>query len=141
MSDEDVLRSVVAAIADETAVNWTAAELAARDPAERALLNQLKTISTVAASDRPRAHTDDRAVASWPAIGYGAILAFAMLKVALAFVGWSLPPGPIRPVALPASPYIINLSVFSVAAVVLLLGGARDERARRLGAFFLIVAS
>jgi len=150
--DDDLLRSVASAISDGASVDWTAVERSAGSPTARALLRELRAVSALAAEERPGPAARVAADPTRRSALLGVIIALAIVKVALAFAGWFLLqpwaapptaalPGPAQPGPALPWPYIINLTVFAGAAAVLFWGGRDDSRARRLGAFFLVIAS
>lgn len=140
MSD-DALETVAGALADGTAVDWSAAESAANGAGERSLLDELKAVSAIVRPQRARAET----IAPLPpvptSIAYDMVVVIATIKTALAVAGgWQMLVHALRPPGA-VVPFLAILIVFGASAATLFVGGTRDARAHRLGMFFLLIAS
>lgn len=73
------------------------------------------------------------------------ILALAVVRILTGIAGYWLG-GPVAPAesadtAAPSLPLLLDILAFSAGAVLLLVGGREDPRARYLGAFFLVLAT
>ncbi len=104
------------------------------------MLDQLRAISALATGGRPRAADVPARRARWEWL-VALVLGVAGAKTVLGAAGWYLSNEGRNPLLAPTWPYVINLVVFATAAAALWAGGREDERARRLGALFLIIAS
>ena len=145
MAHDRVLLDVAEAVVSREGVDWDRARRAARLD-QRRVLDNLRALSQVFAGagsgslDRFRAAAGDPVGTAFVRLAFEALVAVAVLHVAAAVVtiAWSWDRAMGEPFAVPR---VLSLVSFLVCAVVLLIGGRLDHRARLMGAVFLAVAS
>ena len=145
MAHDRVLLDVAEAVALNEGVDWDRAQRAVRSEDRRALDN-LRALSRVfvraghGSLGRFRAATGDPVGTALVRFAFGALVAAAALHVGavLARIAWSWDWAIGEPFALPR---LLALVSFLACAVVLLIGGRLDHRARLMGAGFLLGAS
>ncbi len=145
MAHDRVLLDVAEAVASSEGVDWDRARRATRFD-QRWVVDNLRALSRVFAGvgsgslDRSSGTAGDPVGTAFVRLAFGALLAVAALHVAAALVTiawwWERAMG--EPFAVPR---VLLLVSFLVCAVVLLVGGRFDHRARLMGAVFLVVAS
>lgn len=140
MADEN-LPSLAAAVADGVNVDWRAAEGHAPSDADRIRIRQFEILASMSAAMprvNPRLAESASGATAW---AFLLILVLAGLKVVIGAVaaGFTMVAGGGLPVE--HWPHAACLGTFAVASAVLLVAGARDERAKSLGGFFLVIAS
>ncbi len=145
MADDRVLLDVADAVASSEGVDWDRARRAARFD-QRRVLDNLRALSRMFARagpgsrDRARATAGDPVGTAFVRLAFGTLVAVAALHVAAALVtiAWSWDRAIGEPFAVPR---LLSLVSFLLCAVLLLIGGRLDHRARLMGAVFLVVAS
>lgn len=145
MAHDRVLLDVAGAVASSEGVDWDRARRATRFD-QRWVVDNLRALSRVFARagpeslDRSRAVVGDPVGTAFVRLAFGALVAVAVLHVAAALVtiSWSWDRAMGEPFAVPR---VLSLVSFLVCAVVLLIGGRLDHRARLMGAVFLVIAS
>ena len=145
MAEDRVLLDVADAVASSEGVDWDRARRAARFDQHR-VLDNLRALSRMFAGagpgspDRARATAGDAVGTAFVRLAFGTLVAVAMLHVAAALVtiAWSWHRAMGEPFAVPRT---LSLVSFLLCAVLLLIGGRLDHRARLMGAVFLVVAS
>lgn len=145
MAHDRVLLDVAEAVASSEGVDWDRVRRVARFD-QRRVLDNLRALSGVFAGaglgrpDRSRASAGDPVGTAFLRLAFGALVAVAALHVAAALVtiAWSWDRAMGEPFAVPR---VLSLVSFLVCAVVLLIGGRLDHRARLMGAVCLVGAS
>ena len=144
MAHDRVLLDVAGAVVSSEGVDWARARRAAR-PDQRRALDNLRALSGVFAGagsgslERLRAVADPIGTA-FARLAFGALVAVAALHVAgsLVTIAWSWDRAMDVPFAVPR---VLSIVSFLLCAVLLLVGGRLDHRARLMGAVFLVIAS
>lgn len=144
MAHDRVLLDVAGAVVSSEGVDWDRARRVAR-PDQRRVLDNLRALSRVFAGagsgslERLRAVADPVGTA-FARLAFGALVAVATLHVAgsLVTIAWSWD----RAMGVPfAVPRVLSIVSFLLCAVLLLVGGRLDHRARLMGAVFLVTAT
>ena len=145
MAHDRVLLDVAGAVASSEGVDWDRARRATRFD-QRWVVDNLRALSRVFVRAGPESLGRSRAVAGDPAgtafvrLAFGALVAVAALHVAASLVviasSWDRAMG--EPFAVPR---VLSTVSFLLCAVLLLVGGRLDHRARLMGALFVVVAS
>ena len=145
MTHDRVLLDVADAVASSEGVDWDRARRATRFD-QRWVVDNLRELSRVfvdtgsGSRDRSRAAAGDSVGTAFVRLALGALAAVAVLHVAAALVmiAWSWDRAMGEPFAVQR---VLSLVSFLVCAVVLLIGGRLDHRARLMGTVFLVAAS
>ena len=145
MAHDRVLLDVADAVASSEGVDWDRARQAVRSD-QRRVLDNLRALSRVFADagfgslNRSRPTAGDPIGTASVRLAFGSLVAVAVLHVAAALVmiAWSWDRAMGEPFAVQR---VLSLVSFLVCAVVLLIGGRLDHRARLMGAILLAVAS
>lgn len=145
MAHDRLLLDVAEAVVSSEGVDWDRARRAARSD-QRRVLDNLRALSRVFAGagsgslDRFRAAAGDPVGTAFVRLAFGALVAVAVVHVAAALVAiaWSWDRAMAESFAVPR---VLSLLSFLSCAVVLLIGGRLDHRARLMGAIFLGIAS
>ena len=130
----NVLHELADAIADGEPVDWRAARRRLRDPDSEPLVDHLRFVSAVSATEKSM-----KTVSPATPVLFKAFVALALTQVVAGLGALGVAPrddGAISPYLLAA-----NAIAFSCGAVALLLIGAKDKRTRNLVGFFLAVAA
>ena len=135
--EESPIDEVAGAIADHHAVEWDQAERSTLQSSDRALIEQFKIISAIAAASASGRARDD--VGAQATILYTAVVALGAVKIAIgALASLALRDALDAPIAWPA---VINIVLFGGSATLLFVGGWRDKRAIHLGSTFIFIAA
>ena len=145
MAHDRVLLDVAEAVASSEGVDWDRARRATRFD-QRWVVDNLRALSRVFAGagpeslDRSRAARGDPVGTAFVRLAFGALVGVAALQVAtaLVWIAWEWDRTLRAPFAVPR---VLAFVCFLVCAVVLLIGGRLDRRARMMGAVFLVSAS
>jgi protein kinase-like protein len=139
VTHDDLSESLADAVADNTAIDWLAGDVAG-GTADPELLRSFHIISAVGASRRAVLEKEHDAGTPALVLLSRTIAVIAGGKLLLAFLsaaaGWSH-------VALADLrwPFAFNLLLFGISGVTLIAGGTRDLRVQALGVLLLIIAS
>lgn len=139
MATNEPSQALVDAVADQDPIDWEA-QRAALETADPELVDSLRVISRIGAARRAAPTRDTRSTSRALVFGYGAVVALAAFKLALAAIGTYavLSTSSAKPVNWPLA---LNVLLFGFSGALLVIGGTRDRRVQSLGALFLIIAS